>query len=266
VDVGIAGFNSAWSSGRDNEIGRLWLAGDWQSGNVAPMMDGSDITIALVHHPGNWLVEYENPSVWRAIENEFSVILHGHEHSSWATTVEHNTTIAAGACYEHSKKPTGYNFARVSVTERRGELWLRRYDSKSGTWIPDLVGGRNDSGTGTWRFSNTRLFRDPRRSWSRDEIERLVFCEPIVVFARGSRAEPRDGYTSRVVEVFDSYKVPFRVVDVSDDEVAAAVLDWNRDSFPQVYIGGAFVGGSDRLDELHHSNTLGERIRLALAG
>ncbi|MCP4201220.1 MAG: hypothetical protein GY769_04725 [bacterium] len=61
VRVGIAGFNSAWSSrgaGRE-ESGRLWMAGRFQLETLRQEMPPHDLAIALVHHPANWLVPEE---------------------------------------------------------------------------------------------------------------------------------------------------------------------------------------------------------------
>ena len=44
--VGLAGFNSAWSCGRDGERGRLWAAGHWQQGTLREKLAGADVSLA----------------------------------------------------------------------------------------------------------------------------------------------------------------------------------------------------------------------------
>jgi len=105
--VGIAGFNSAWSSrgvGRA-EIGRLWMAGRFQLETLRQTMPPHDFAIALLHHPSNWLVPEENPGFGRQLARDFPFVLHGHEHQDFVqldATTGH-TMISAGACHEWSE-------------------------------------------------------------------------------------------------------------------------------------------------------------------
>ncbi len=87
VKVGIAGFNSAWSSWQDNEKGKLWLAGHWQTQSLSGQLDFAQLKIALMHHPFNWFNPVEGPIVQREMENNFDFFLHGHEHQGWVAEV-----------------------------------------------------------------------------------------------------------------------------------------------------------------------------------
>jgi hypothetical protein len=69
--VGIVGFNSAWSCSRDKEKGRLWAGGIYQAGELCSRLGPVDFAIALIHHPGNWFVEQEDPNVLREMERRF---------------------------------------------------------------------------------------------------------------------------------------------------------------------------------------------------
>jgi Leucine-rich repeat (LRR) protein/3',5'-cyclic AMP phosphodiesterase CpdA len=142
--VGIAGFNSAWSSrgvGRD-EMGRLWMAGRFQLDTLNQEMPPNDFKIALLHHPCNWLFSEENPTFGRQLERDFPFVLHGHEHQDFVRNNASNghTVISTGACHEWSEsKNNGYNFVRLDFTAERGDVWLRQYDSTGGGWIPRIV-------------------------------------------------------------------------------------------------------------------------------
>jgi predicted MPP superfamily phosphohydrolase len=81
VRIGIAGFNSAWSStgaGR-SEKGKLWMAGRFQLETLLQALPPNDFAIALMHHPSNWLVSEEDPDFDRDLKHEFPFVLHGHE-------------------------------------------------------------------------------------------------------------------------------------------------------------------------------------------
>jgi len=57
VKIGIGGFNSAWSCGKDQEKGTLWLGGDWQNGTIINNLKSkqAELKLALIHHPAGWL-------------------------------------------------------------------------------------------------------------------------------------------------------------------------------------------------------------------
>jgi tetratricopeptide (TPR) repeat protein/predicted MPP superfamily phosphohydrolase len=151
--VGITGFNSAWSSCRDGEKGKLWLAGEWQFSHVADELENVDLSILLMHHPTSWLVEAEEPDYTRFIEMRFDFYLHGHEHRDWVTQQESgHVRVAAGACYDRSDRENGYNFVRLNLLTREGEVWLRKYDRTTDCWMQRIVPGRTTP-LGMWPLS-----------------------------------------------------------------------------------------------------------------
>ena len=156
--VGIAGFNSTWSSrgiGRA-EMGRLWMAGRFQLETLIQQMPPHDFAIALMHHPSNWLVPEENPAFGRQVERDFQFLLHGHEHQAFVQAEASNghTVISASACHEWSEsKNNGYNVVRLDFETGQGEVWLRQYDSEGAGWIPRIVANRTDE-RGCWPLTH----------------------------------------------------------------------------------------------------------------
>ncbi|MCC5657315.1 leucine-rich repeat domain-containing protein [Nostoc sp. XA010] len=158
--VGIAGFNSAWSSSGAGrlELGRLWMAGRFQLETLLQKLPKNDFAIALLHHPTNWLVPEENPSFGRQLERDFPFILHGHEHQDFVRSDAStgHTVISAGACHEWSEsKNNGYNFVQLDFAKATGEVWLRQYDSTGGGWIPRIIHGRTDD-RGCWALEHLK--------------------------------------------------------------------------------------------------------------
>jgi len=150
--VNIIGLNSAWSCGRDGEKGKVWMGARWQVGHLTSNLPPADLSITLMHHPSSWLVEYEDPALLRDIERESQFSLHGHEHQEWVTPMPSHVRIAAGACYDRSDKPNGYNFVRVNFDTGGGEVWLRKYHSQGGDWIPEVVPHKTNN-DGLWPLS-----------------------------------------------------------------------------------------------------------------
>jgi len=81
--INVVGLNSAWSCCRDNEKGKLWMAARWQIEHLISALELPDLSIALMHHPSNWLGEHEDPQFGRQVERDFDFSLHGHEHQDW---------------------------------------------------------------------------------------------------------------------------------------------------------------------------------------
>ena len=135
LKVGIAGFNSAWSSCRNSEKGKLWLAGKWQLETLLQKIKKADVSIALMHHPFNWLVDKEDPEFGRLLENHFNFFLHGHEHLGWVDQKPHHTRIAASSCYDRTGRDNGYNIVRLDTKNKKCDIWLRCYDRQGDGWV-----------------------------------------------------------------------------------------------------------------------------------
>lgn len=149
LKIAIAGLNSAWSSAGEGrtEMGRLRLGGERQLGFLSLTRREADFAIALMHHPVNWFAPGDNPGFDDTLAADFRFLLHGHEHANRVRPMDQYTRIGAGACYEHHDKATGYNFVRLNLDKRAGEVWLRRYTPDSGGgWIQYVLpNNRTDS-------------------------------------------------------------------------------------------------------------------------
>lgn len=177
ISVGIAGLNSAWSCCRDGEKGKLWFAHRWQVENALSKLEGADLKIALVHHPPGWLVEHEEPHAFHLVEREFDFCLHGHEHHDWVDSKPSHTRVAAGACYDHSAKPNGYNIVELDLDEGCGFVWLRQYENQGGGWIPRIIKGKTDD-RGVWRLDNLEILGNAERRHGRS-LTKLPGLSPI---------------------------------------------------------------------------------------
>lgn len=221
--LGVAGFNTAWSCCRDGERGRLWMAGDWQQGTLRPKLKDADFSIALLHHPPDWLVEYETPDFGRRLEQDFRFLLHGHEHREWVLANQSGySVIAAGACYEGSESAhNGYNFVQLDPSAGQGQVWLRRFDKEGGGWIPRVVSGRTDE-QGVWplrfqRLSATRKVVSRGKATKRQKTPAQVAPSPdLERYLQRLRAAHREiklaGFETKVrvqIQIEDVY-IPLR--------------------------------------------------------
>ena len=138
IRVGIAGFNTVWSSGRNSkeENGKLRVAWKWQNTRVQKELENADVKIALFHHPVSWGVEADKAFAGDKLINEFHFILSGHEHKTAVTSYANgSSTISSYACY-HRSQGSGYNICCLDFENQTGEVHLRKYsDEDGGGWV-----------------------------------------------------------------------------------------------------------------------------------
>jgi monothiol glutaredoxin len=91
-------------------------------------------------------------------------------------------------------------------------------------------------------------------------IAELVTTHPVVLFMKGTPARPQCGFSAATVDVLRRHDVAVHAVDVLADPAVRQGIktysDWP--TVPQLYIGGAFVGGCDIVREMHETGELGE--------
>jgi monothiol glutaredoxin len=95
----------------------------------------------------------------------------------------------------------------------------------------------------------------------KDKVEELIQENPILLFMKGTPEAPQCGFSMRVVNVLESYRVEYAALDVLPAlqplrEVTAEISDWQ--TFPQLYVNGQLVGGCDIVEEMDESGELAE--------
>jgi len=158
--LAILGLNSAWLCRSDQDQADGILLGERQVRSALKQAKDADMRIAMLHHPFNWLKEFDQRDSATLLTNQCDFILHGHLHQ---TGVQQLVTpdsgamiIAAGASYEDRKYPNTYNFVRLNTEP--GKVVLRRYsDSSPGFWASDTLTYRNaEDGTFTFDYRTRR--------------------------------------------------------------------------------------------------------------
>lgn len=80
-NIGVCCLNSAWRCYDNNDNGRL-IVGEEQLSNNFKFIQNTDIKIALLHHPFDWLIDSERGIITNHITKDFDVLLLGHMHES----------------------------------------------------------------------------------------------------------------------------------------------------------------------------------------
>ncbi|XP_022886332.1 monothiol glutaredoxin-S17-like isoform X2 [Olea europaea var. sylvestris] len=89
-------------------------------------------------------------------------------------------------------------------------------------------------------------------------LQGLINSSEVMLFMKGKPDEPRCGFSRKVVDILRQEKVKFGSFDIlSDDEVRQGLKVYsNWSSYPQLYIKGELIGGSDIVLEMQKSGEL----------
>ncbi|KAK8607947.1 hypothetical protein V6N13_023391 [Hibiscus sabdariffa] len=89
-------------------------------------------------------------------------------------------------------------------------------------------------------------------------LQSLINSNPVMLFMKGKPDDPKCGFSHKVVEILKQEKVDFGSFDIlTDDEVRQGLKVYsNWSSYPQLYIKGELIGGSDIALEMQKSGEL----------
>ncbi|CAA7390986.1 unnamed protein product [Spirodela intermedia] len=92
-------------------------------------------------------------------------------------------------------------------------------------------------------------------------LKTIINRSSVVLFMKGTPEEPRCSFSREAVEILQHEKVQFSTFDIlSDEEVRQGLKVFsNWSSYPQLYVKGELIGGSDIMLEMEKSGEL-ERI------
>ncbi|MFD8508590.1 metallophosphoesterase [Streptomyces sp. NPDC059687] len=131
--VAIATLNSAWratGAGDDADRAHL-LIGDRQLSGAAAAVAGADIRIAVMHHPINWLAEFDQNDAKRELNKGFHILCTGHTHvnepRAIQTTLGQIVHSAAGSLYNSREYANSYSIIEFQPDGSGGNVKLRTY-------------------------------------------------------------------------------------------------------------------------------------------
>lgn len=94
-------------------------------------------------------------------------------------------------------------------------------------------------------------------------LEKDVSENNVVLYMKGTQDFPMCGFSARAAQVLKAAKVKFADFNILDDNDLRLGLkvfsEWP--TFPQCYIKGQFIGGSDILLEMYENGELQEMVK-----
>ncbi|XP_071724576.1 monothiol glutaredoxin-S15, mitochondrial-like [Rutidosis leptorrhynchoides] len=96
-----------------------------------------------------------------------------------------------------------------------------------------------------------------------DIVEQDVKDNPVMLYMKGVPEFPQCGFSSLAVRVLNQYNVPISARNIlSDPELKGAVKAYSHwPTFPQIFIKGELIGGSDIILDMHKSGELKEKLK-----
>ncbi|KAA0708849.1 Glutaredoxin-related protein 5, mitochondrial [Triplophysa tibetana] len=124
----------------------------------------------------------------------------------------------------------------------------------------------------TWYYGAFQTNTELRSGWARlmcsttiqKNLEEMVKKEKVVVFIKGTPAQPMCGFSNAVVQILRMHGVDiygaYNVLDDQDLREGIKTFS-NWPTIPQVFFNGEFVGGCDILLQMHQSGDLVEELQ-----
>jgi monothiol glutaredoxin len=93
---------------------------------------------------------------------------------------------------------------------------------------------------------------------TRTRIEDLIQKNKVMLFMKGTKQFPACGFSNAVVQILKKQGVTFETYNIlSDPDLRQALKEYSSwPTYPQLYVGGKFVGGCDIVTEMHQSGEL----------
>lgn len=95
-----------------------------------------------------------------------------------------------------------------------------------------------------------------------ERIEQQLKSHDVLLYMKGTPDFPQCGFSGQAVAALKAVGKPFAYVNIFEDEEIRQGLKTysNWPTFPQLYVRGELIGGSDIVVEMYHSGELGELL------
>ena len=99
----------------------------------------------------------------------------------------------------------------------------------------------------------------------RARIDAVLAANRVVLFMKGSPAQPRCGFSAKAAGILDGLIGDYAHVDVlADGEIREGIKAYGQwPTIPQLYVGGELLGGSDIIEQMLNSGELHAALGVA---
>jgi len=95
-----------------------------------------------------------------------------------------------------------------------------------------------------------------------NRIEEQLNSHDILLYMKGTPDFPQCGFSGQAVAALNSIGKPYAFVNIfEDEEIRQGLKEYSKwPTFPQLYVKGELVGGSDIVIEMYNSGELKELL------
>jgi len=99
-----------------------------------------------------------------------------------------------------------------------------------------------------------------------DRIKEQLSGHPVLLYMKGTPYFPQCGFSGKAVQIMEACGTEFAYVNIFEDEEVRQNLKTysNWPTFPQLYINGELVGGTDIMIEMFESGELKTMLETAV--
>src|SRR3954464_10791587 len=97
---------------------------------------------------------------------------------------------------------------------------------------------------------------------TKQKIDGLVHSDSVVLFMKGTKSFPQCGFSASVVNILNTLVPKYTTVNIlADQDVRTGMKEYSDwPTFPQLFIKGEFVGGSDIVRQMHEAGDLEKKL------
>ncbi len=94
------------------------------------------------------------------------------------------------------------------------------------------------------------------------KIENLLSTNRVLLFMKGTPDFPQCGFSGQAVQILDACRANYKHFNIFEDEEVREGLKTysNWPTYPQLYIRGELIGGSDIMKDLYNKGELAKML------
>jgi tetratricopeptide (TPR) repeat protein/predicted phosphodiesterase len=270
-EVALLGLNSAWMCGRNKaQIGDkgFVIVGEPQIHSALDEIADADLKIAVLHHPFDWLTEFDFNRIETRLLQGCDFILRGHQHKPkvevTSGTSGNCVIIPAGASYDRRMADNpfyvnSYNFVHLDLATGNGTAFLRRWSDPRNKWVEDI----DSCDKGECNFS---LSGSVQKSSSSDIVPQSIKLIP-----RQIPPPPRDfkGREDEIRDILSSFEKGATITGlrgmggIGKTALALVLADKIKNQFPdgQIFVDMRGTSNNPDLPPLTPEDSMAQVIR-----
>ena len=138
LNVSVLLIDSTWLSEGGETDSHSILVGERQLIDLSNAQSKPTFTIALMHHPLDWLAPFEHAAIKTLLADHCHLLFRGHVHEDSFETISsarnHMKVFTAGASYESRLSSNCYGYGTIDLHTGDGKCVVHKYRNDSKTW------------------------------------------------------------------------------------------------------------------------------------